>query len=257
MKTDNPRSPALEVDGVSHAFGARKALNNVSLTIVQGGFCALLGLNGAGKTTLFSLITRLYDNTSGAIRVMGNDVRRHPTRALGHLGVVFQSRTLDPDLSVMQNMFYHGALHGLPGRIVRERAREELARIGLEDRASDKVRNLSGGQARRVEIARALLHEPSMLLLDEPTVGLDIGARQDIVAHVRRLVEERGLGVLWATHLIDEIESGDDVVVLHEGNVMACGRVDGIIADTAATDLKTAFNILTGRETAAADEAAE
>ena len=257
MKTDSPRTPALEVESVSHAFGDRKALNDVSLTVSPGGFCALLGLNGAGKTTLFSLITRLYDNTGGAIRVMGNDVRRQPTKALGHLGVVFQSRTLDPDLSIMQNMAYHGALHGLPGRHVRERARQELARIGLEDRASDKVRSLSGGQARRVEIARALLHEPSMLLLDEPTVGLDIGARQDIVAHVRRLVGERGLGVLWATHLIDEIEMSDDAVVLHEGDVMARGRVDEIIAKTAAADLKTAFNVLTGRETPVADEAAE
>ena len=239
-------TPALRVDGVSHSFGARRALDDVSLTVTPGTFCALLGLNGAGKTTLFSLITRLYDNVSGTIEVFGHDVRRRPTLALRQLGVVFQNRTVDPDLTIMQNMMYHAALHGLPRKLARERAEAELERIGMLDRVGEKVRQLSSGQARRVEIARALLHKPSLLLLDEPTVGLDIGARQDIVSHVRRLMREDNLGVLWATHLIDEIETDDQTVVLHAGKVLSTGPVSSVIKETGTADLRAAFNSLTG-----------
>ncbi len=233
---------ALEVKGVTHAFGDRRALDDVSVSIRPRSFCALLGLNGAGKTTLISLITRLFDNTSGEVNVFGHDVRRRPTRALQRLGVVFQNRTVDPELSIMQNMTYHAALHGLTRREARKRAMTELERIGMVDRAHDKVSELSGGQTRRVEIARALLHRPSLILLDEPTVGLDIGARQDISNHVRRLIKEDGVGVLWATHLIDEVQSGDDAVILHNGQVLAAGEVASIVKSANAEDLRTAFN---------------
>ena len=238
--------PALQVEGVSHAFGARRALDGVSLTVPAASFTALLGLNGAGKTTLFSLVTRLYDNSSGAIRVLGADVRRAPAAALARLGVVFQARTLDLDLTVLQNMVYHAALHGIGFREARRRARMLLARVGLEQRVRDKVRNLSGGQMRRVEIARALLHEPRLLLLDEPTVGLDIEARQSLIAEVRRLIVEERIGVLWATHLIDEIAPGDRVVVLHRGRVLAEGAYDDILRRAGATDLEAAFMRLVG-----------
>ncbi|MEM8688225.1 MAG: ATP-binding cassette domain-containing protein [Pseudomonadota bacterium] len=237
---------ALDVSGVSHAYGARQALDGVSVSIGTGAFCGLLGLNGAGKTTLFSLITRLFDNTSGHVRVMGHDVRRAPKLALQNLGVVFQNRTLDPDLSVMQNMTYHAALHGIARREARARAAAELERAGLGDRLDDKVRALSGGQMRRLEIARALLHQPKLLLLDEPTVGLDVGARRDIMAHVRTLVGDGGLSVLWATHLIEEIETDDVVVVLHRGKVIETGSSAEIAARQKADTLKDAFNALTG-----------
>ena len=237
---------ALEIRGLSHSFGKRKALADVDLTVEAGSFRALLGLNGAGKTTLFSLITRLYNSTSGVIRVFGFDVRRQPSQALEQLGVVFQSRTVDPELSVMQNMLYHCALHGMPRRLARERAMAELERIGMADRATDSVRNLSGGQMRRVEIARALLHRPRLLLLDEATVGLDIGARQDIVHHVRRLVDEDGLGVLWATHLIDEIDETDRVTILHHGRVGADDSVPDILRAAGTQTLREAFNTITG-----------
>lgn len=239
---------ALAVDHVSHAFGARKVLHDVSLSVGQGRFCALLGLNGAGKTTLFSLITRLYNNTTGRIAVLGHDMRRHPTEALRRLGVVFQSRTLDLELSIAQNLAYHASLHGLPSRTGRERAVAELERAGLADRAREKVRNLSGGQQRRVEIARALLHRPRLLLLDEPTVGLDIAARADILARVRMLVGEDGLGVLWATHIIEEVGEDDDVVVLHGGRVLQAGPVRAVLAATGETRLADAFAKLTGIE---------
>ena len=154
-------NPALAVNGVSHAYGARKALDDVSLVVPQARFTALLGLNGAGKTTLFSLITRLYDTRHGSIDVLGHRVSREPGEALRRLGVVFQARTLDLDLSVMDNLLYHAALHGIGGRDARRRAEGALQDIELADRARDTARKLSGGQMRRVEIARALLHEPT------------------------------------------------------------------------------------------------
>ncbi len=246
MKADAKSGLMLEVEGVSHSFGSRQALKSVSLSVREGRVCGLLGLNGAGKTTLFSLVTRLYDNVTGSIRVCGFDVRRSPTQALQRLGVVFQNRTLDPALSVMQNLIYNGALHGLPARLARRRALDALGRVSMMERANDKVAKLSGGQTRRVEIARALLHEPKLLLLDEPTVGLDVGARRAIVEHVRKLVTEDGLGVLWATHLIDEIDDRDDAVILHEGKVLASGPVTRIVKGAKVRTLAGAFDSLTG-----------
>ena len=240
--TDTP-IPALRIAGVSHAFGATKALEDVTLDVGEGRFTALLGVNGAGKTTLFSLITRLYDNVSGTIEVSGHDVRREPGPALAQMGVVFQSRSLDVSLSIRQNMRYHAALHGIGRREARERGDAALDRVGLLDRADTKVATLSGGQVRRAEIARALLHDPKLLLLDEATVGLDIQSRRDVVKAVRGLVSEEGVGVLWATHLFDEIEPEDDVVVLHKGRVMAQDSAANISGDET---LSEAFLKLTG-----------
>ncbi len=235
--------PALRVAGVSHAFGATKALDEVTLDVGEGRFTALLGVNGAGKTTLFSLITRLYDNVSGTIEVSGHDVRRQPGPALAQMGVVFQSRSLDASLTVRQNMRYHAALHGIGRREARTRGDAALYRVGLLDRADVKVATLSGGQVRRAEIARALLHDPKLLLLDEATVGLDIQSRRDVVKAVRRLAAEEGVGVLWATHLFDEIEPNDDVVVLHKGRVMARETAATIAGSATLSD---AFLTLTG-----------
>jgi len=235
---------ALSVEKVSHAYGARIALDEVSFDVAPASFTVLLGLNGAGKSTLFSVITHLYVSRSGAVRIFGRDVARNSGAALAQLGVVFQQRTLDPDLSVAQNLAYHGALHGIGARETRERGAVQLARVGLADRASDKVRFLSGGQMRRVEIARALLHRPRMLLLDEPTAGLDIKARAGILAVVRTLVADEGIGVLWATHLVDEIRDEDHVVVLHNGRVLANGPSRSIIGDAGARSIGEAFTSL-------------
>jgi ABC-2 type transport system ATP-binding protein len=218
---------ALLVEGVSHAYGARKALDDLTFTVKPATFVVLLGLNGAGKSTLFSLVTQLYALRSGRIRVFGHDARRQPGMALRQLGVVFQPRTLDLDLSVLQNLTYHAALHGIGGTEALARAGALLSRAELADRTNDKVRDLSGGQMRRLEIARALLHRPRLLILDEPTVGLDIKARADILAHVRALVTE-GVTVVWATHLIDEIAESDDLIVLHRGRIRAHGPVSEI-----------------------------
>lgn len=242
------RLAALDVTAVSHSFGTAKVLDDVSLVVPRGAMVVLLGLNGAGKSTLFALITRLYDNVSGSIRILGEDVRRRPTLALQRLGVVFQSRTLDTDLTLTQNLHYHAALHGISGREARRRAAAALETVDLTDKAGAVVRTLSGGQARRVEIARALLHEPGLLLLDEATVGLDIGSREAVLKIVRGLAAERGLGVLWATHLIDEIAPGDLVVVLHKGRVMFKGSVPEFLASTGAESVSAAFRSATGTE---------
>ncbi|HKM62156.1 MAG TPA: ABC transporter ATP-binding protein [Acidisphaera sp.] len=238
--------PAIAVRDVSHAYGPRVALSHVSLTVPQSRFTALLGLNGAGKTTLFALITRLYDTREGSIDVLGYRVSREPGEALRRLGVVFQARTLDLDISVMDNLLYHAALHGIGRREARRRAEAALADIDLGDRARDQVRKLSGGQMRRVEIARALLHEPRVLVLDEPTVGLDVASKTAIVRHVRALVRDRGVAVLWATHLLDEVAPDDTVVVLHRGQVLAAGEVAEVVAASGAADIRGAFIEMTG-----------
>jgi ABC-2 type transport system ATP-binding protein len=236
---------ALSVEGLSHAYGARQALKDVTFALAPSSFTVLLGLNGAGKSTLFALVTRLYATQAGQITIFGNDVDRASGEALRLLGVVFQPRTLDLDLSVMQNLLYHAALHGIGRRQARSRAEAMLSGIGLADRLHDKVRNLSGGQMRRVEIARALLHRPRLLVLDEPTVGLDIRARADILSHVHHLVAADAVCVLWATHLIDEISNDDGLVVLHQGRMLAHGSVPSVLAQTGTTDIRAAFATLT------------
>ena len=246
LRVELAQVPALDICHVSHRYGARVALNDVSLTVRQSSFTVLLGLNGAGKSTLFSLITRLYAIRSGQIRIFGHDVASEPGAALSKLGVVFQSRALDIDISVRQNLLYHAALHGIGSKRANELIAQVLDRVAMTDRSLDRVGNLSIGQMRRIEIARALLHQPRLLLLDEPTVGLDIKARADILDHVRRLSTVEGIGVLWATHLIDEAGAGDDVVILHKGSVLADGAVGEVVGKSGGADLRDAFNRLTG-----------
>ena len=238
--------PALAVAHVSHSYGSRKALDDVSFTVPQGSFTALLGPNGAGKSTLFALITRLFNTREGTIRILGRRLDKQPGEALRRLGVVFQARTLDLELSIAQNLKYHAALHGMAGSAAKARIQEILAGSELIDRLGDKARNLSGGQLRRIEIVRAFMHRPRLILLDEPTVGLDIRSRAEIVAEVRRLVEEEGVSVLWATHLIDEIDESDRVVVLHHGKVLAEGPVPEIVEAESAASIRDAFSRLTG-----------
>ena len=249
MMLDNA---ALEITDVSHRFGQRQALRDVSLRVERGAFTALLGPNGAGKTTLFAIITRLYNTREGQVRIFGRELKREPSAALAEMGVVFQKPTLDSDLSVRQNLAYHASLHGMSGRPARQRIEELLARVGLAARAKDKVRTLSGGQSRRIEIARSLVHGPRLLLLDEATVGLDLESRADIVRIVRDLVKEDGLSVLWATHIFDEIEASDSVYVLNAGTIVAHGRSDEISAQGDGATLAEAFRALT-RDTTKAE----
>jgi ABC-2 type transport system ATP-binding protein len=219
---------SLLVADLSYRYGTRAALDGVGFAVEPGRFCALLGPNGAGKSTLFSLLTRLFTAPSGQISVAGVDLARSPRVALARLGVVFQQPTLDMDLTLRRNLLYFAGLHGLSGRDAQTRTEAALDRIGLADRARDPVRTLSGGQRRRLEIARALMHGPQVLLLDEPTVGLDAASRRDITAHVHALADQ-GLTILWATHLTDEVTDSDRLVLLHRGRVLA---------DTTAADFR-------------------
>ena len=237
---------ALEIKNVSHKFGEFLALNDVSLNIHPGDFTVLLGLNGAGKTTLYSLITRLYNNNSGSIKIYGFDVQENSVNALKNIGVVFQQPTLDLDLSVKENLHYHSSLHGISFSEANKRIDDEIGRIKLEDKIKSKVRALSGGQRRRVEIARSLIHRPKLLLLDEPTVGLDIGSRQMILKHVKSLCKKNNLAVLWATHLIDEIDKGEKVIIIDKGKVLESGDVSMIVRKTKKKNIRDAFNKLVG-----------
>lgn len=240
-----PEPPALSIEGVSFRFPRRLALDHVSATVAPGQFAVLLGANGAGKTTLFSLVTGLYAYREGSIRIYGHDVRQTPRQALAKIGVVFQQSTMDLDLSVRRNLLYHAALHGLDGRTARRRAQVELERHGLADRAGERVRALSGGQRRRVELARSVMHEPRLLLLDEPTVGLDIHSRRAILEHVRALCRDAGMGALWATHLTDEVRPEDHLVVLKTGKVQASGTVSQVLEATGTDTVDHAFTALT------------
>jgi ABC-2 type transport system ATP-binding protein len=233
---------ALLIDNLSHGFGVRQVLSRVNLSVEPGSFTILLGPNGAGKTTLISLMTGLYSARQGDIRIFGHSIRRNPLPALANLGIVFQMPTLDLDMSVEQNMIYHGSLHGLSQREARERAGEELERLGVGGRRADKVRALSGGLRRRVEIARALLHRPKFLIVDEATAGLDVAGRQLLLNHVRSLCRE-GLSVLWATHMLDEVDLSDPLVVLHQGSVRWTGEARELASERT---LEAAFLNLTG-----------
>jgi len=238
-------SPALSITDVNFSYGAKKALDGVSFEINPGHCTMLLGPNGAGKCTLFSLMTRLYDTPSGRIELGGHDIKQETCKALATLGIVFQQTTLDLDLTVQQNLRYHAALHGISGKVADARILEELERLGMVERRFEKVRQLNGGHRRRVEIARALLHKPSLLLLDEPTVGLDVPSRTSIVDYVHRLANTGNIAVLWASHLIDEIYPDDRLIVLHKGKIRATGSVDAVLQTTGAPQIKDAFFKLT------------
>jgi len=242
---------ALAVTGVSHAYGSKRALDDVSFAIAPSTFAVLLGLNGAGKTTLFSLISHLYDTRHGTIRIFGHDVGRAPGEALRRLGIVFQARTLDLDLSVFQNLSYHASLHGIGSAEARRRIAEVLETVEMGGREHDKARSLSGGQMRRIEIARALLHRPPLLLLDEPTVGLDVRSRADILLNIRERVAKEGTSVFWATHLIDEVDEGDHVVVLSQGRIVADAAARDLVRATATASIGEAFASLSGTRTEA------
>ncbi|MBP1848816.1 ABC transporter ATP-binding protein [Rhizobium halophytocola] len=220
----------LDVRAIGYSYGSKRALDGISLAVEPGRFCALLGPNGAGKSTLFSLLTRLIVTREGQITVAGHDLARHPRAALARIGVVFQQPTLDLDMTVRQNLRYFSGLHGLSGRRAAAAIDAALARLGMAERGDEQVRALNGGHRRRMEIARALVHAPQVLLLDEPTVGLDAAARAAITDHVHALAEA-GMAVLWATHLVDEISPTDQVVVLHKGHVLFDGNAATLAGD--------------------------
>ncbi len=217
----------LRVENLEFHYGSKPVLNDVSFVIQEGRFCGLLGPNGAGKSTLFSLLTGLLTIQEGRISIGGVDIQRSVRQALAKIGIVFQQPSLELDMSVEQNMRYFAALHGMGGREVDIRITECLELVKMRERRKEKVRALNGGHKRRMEIARALIHRPEFLLLDEPTIGLDVHSRKAIVEDVHAL-SAQGMTVFWATHLVDEIWPEDDVVILYRGAVRAHGNAKEI-----------------------------
>lgn len=236
---------ALDVAGLTYRYHGGFALEDVAFSVPSGRFTVLLGPNGAGKTTLVCLLSRLFTPSGGDIRVAGRSLSTDPSAGLSKLGVVFQQPSLDLDLTVAENLRYGASLHGLAGKPARARIDEELGRWGLADRREQTVRSLSGGYRRRIEVARALLHRPSVLVCDEATVGLDLPTREMLLAHLRSLCVDRGLAVLWTTHLVEEVHGGDGVVVIHGGRVRSAGIADALMRETGSPDMTATFHALT------------
>lgn len=239
----------LEVSEVSKSYGALKALDAVSLTLRPGEFVALLGPNGAGKSTLFQLLSGLFVADGGRIAIAGHDIRGNPVAALAQIGIVFQQATLDLDLGVGANLRFHARLHGIERSERRQRIDTALSRYGLGDQRDKPCRALSGGNRRKVELARALLHRPRLLLMDEATVGLDPASRRQLLDDVHRLCVDQGLTALWATHLVDEAEHADRVLVLHQGKLLCEGTPTMLLEQTGEQRLADAFLSLTGGTT--------
>jgi ABC-2 type transport system ATP-binding protein len=234
-----PETCLLTAQDLHKAYNGKPALKGVTVALRAGEMLALLGPNGAGKSTLLQLLTGLFTPDSGTIEVLGHDMRAHPARALTRLGVVFQQSALDMDLSVTANLLFHTDLHGLPRAVARQRIADGLAAMGLGDQAKAVVRSLSGGTRRKVELVRALLHEPAVLLMDEATVGLDPASRQHLLDTVRGLCQTRGMAVLWATHLIEEARVADRLMLLHQGTVRFDGSIDAFMQAAQGGDFQT------------------
>jgi ABC-2 type transport system ATP-binding protein len=217
------RPAAICVQGLSHWYGSRQALREVGFDVAAGEIFGLLGPNGGGKTTLFRVLATLLPVQQGTIQLLGLDVAKDQARVRGLIGVTFQSPSLDKKLTVRENLVSQGYLYGLSGTSLRARIAALLEKLGLTDRAGDRAESLSGGLARRVEIAKGLLHNPQVLLLDEPSTGLDPGARLDLWRYLRLLRDEAGVTVLVTTHLMEEAEHCDKLAILDSGRLVALG----------------------------------
>lgn len=237
----------IEISEISHNFGQKRVLDQINLSIKKGTFCALLGPNGAGKSTLFSALTRLLIPTQGVIKIHGNDIHKSPRPALSNIGVVFQQQTMDLDLTVFQNLRYFGKLQGMSGRDLNQRIDQVLTLLNMAERSHEVVRTLNGGHRRRAEIARSLIHDPKVLLLDEATVGLDPETRKSITDDMHKIAQTEGKTILWATHLCDEVGDDDQLVILHNGKILRNGQAHEIANGGNLLDV---FLSLTGRDQA-------
>jgi ABC-2 type transport system ATP-binding protein len=236
---------AVVVKDLYRQYGTRTALVGVSFDVFQGEIFALLGPNGGGKTTLFRILSTLLPATKGEVQIFGQSLMQNPHAVRTRLGVVFQHPSLDPKLTVTENLLHHGHLYGLRGTALHERSEALLSRMGLADRSRDLVETLSGGLQRRVELAKGLLHKPDLLLLDEPSTGLDPGARRDFNNYLHYLRQQEGVTIILTTHIMDEADRCDRVGILHQGKLVALdtpealkGRVGGDVVSIRAPNLQ-------------------
>lgn len=218
-----PAAAVIAVNNLVHRYGDRTALNGVSFDVGPAELFGLLGPNGSGKTTLFRILSTLMIPTAGRATIAGCDPAQDPARVRRQIGVVFQAQSVDLKLTAYENLWHQGHLYGLRGAALKKRIDEILSRVGLADRAKELVETFSGGMQRRIELAKGLLHHPGVLLLDEPTTGLDPGARRDLWQYLNILRDEEGVSVLVTTHLMDEAERCDRLAIMNEGNLVALG----------------------------------
>ena len=213
--------PAISARHVTYRYGDRRAVDDLSLEVAEAEVFAFLGPNGSGKTTLFRLLSTLIPLQEGDVAILGHDLRLDATAVRRQLGVVFQSPSLDKKLTVAENLRHQGRLYGLSTRELATRRDELLAAVGLADRANELVETLSGGMRRRVELAKSMLHRPRLLLLDEPSTGLDPGARSDLWRYLRQVREREGTTIVLTTHLLDEADRADRIAIMHQGKLVA------------------------------------
>ncbi len=237
----DPSQPVLVATALQKSYGAKLALKSVSLSLYPGQFVALLGPNGAGKSTLVQLLSGLFVPDQGDLSVLGFDIRKNAPKALAGLGVVFQQSSLDLDLSIRANLLFHTDLHGIARKTALQRIQAGLEQHGLQGQDGVAVRALSGGNRRKVELIRALLHQPRFLLMDEATVGLDPASRHDLMRSVEALAQAGEVAVLWATHLVDEVAHADRVLVLNQGEIAFDGLPAELMAQSGGLSLEQAF----------------
>ena len=231
---------------VSKSYGELKALEGISFSIGSGEIVGLLGPNGAGKSTLFQVAAGLFAPDAGEVSLFEQDYLSDSSAILRQLGVVFQARSVDLDMSTRANLRFHGQLFGLSGKVLKERIDAVARFLDIADLLDRLVRTLSGGNQRRVEIARALLNEPRLLLMDEPSVGLDTTARLALLDHIRRVRDTRGTSILWATHLVDEVAHADRIILIAKGRIVLEGTPASVIAAAGTETLAEAYVALTG-----------
>src|SRR5713226_4081959 len=215
--------PVISVQDVVHRYDGRTALNGVSFEVHPAELFGLLGPNGSGKTTLFRILSTLMIPGGGRAVIMGHDAAKEPNHLRRQIGVVFQAQSIDVKLTAAENLWHQGHLYGLHGAALKSRIQEMLARVGLTDRAHEKAETFSGGMQRRLELAKGLLHHPAVLLLDEPTTGLDPGGRRDLWQYLQVLRDQERVTVIVTTHLMEEAEHCDRLAILNEGKLVALG----------------------------------
>ncbi len=246
--------PIVQTEKLTHVYGLRVALHELTLSIYPGEAFALLGPNGSGKTTLFRILCTLIPPADGAARVLGYDLARQRQRVRPFIGVVFQNASLDKQLTAEENLLYHGRLYGIPADELRLRVRELLERVDLLDRAQERVGSFSGGMRRRVELAKGLLNRPELLLMDEPSTGLDAAARADLWKYLQESRATSGVTIVMTTHLMDEADRCDRVAILDHGKLIACdtpaqlkSRVGGDVVTLTSRDPQGIKSLLRDR----------
>ena len=233
----------IEIDNLTYRYGAKTALQGLTFTVRRGEIFGFLGPNGGGKTTTFKILSTLYDCSPGQVKVFGLDLAKDKIAIRRKMGIVFQLPALDKKLKVRENLEHQGHLYGLSGAELQKRIDRDLGRLNLSDRSKDKVENLSGGLQRRVELAKALLNDPELMILDEPSTGLDPAARKDFWGHLEALRKEKGMTVLVTTHYLEEADRCDRLLVLDQGQKVALGNPDQLKAEIGGEVLRVKVRV--------------